>query len=337
MSYDVVVMGGGAAGLSGALALSRARRSVLVVDGGAPRNAPADSVHNYLGREGTTPAELLAGGREEVARYGGEVVRGTVAAVERAGDPAGAPLFRVELSDGRAVEARRMLVAVGLVDELPDIPGVAERWGRDVIHCPYCHGWEVRDQAIGVLGVSPLSAYQAVMFRQWSQDVTLFLHTASEPSDELWDQLVALGIEAVAGEVAALEVEGDRLVGVRMRSGHVFARQAVVVAPRFAAPVEALRPLGLEATDQEVNGQVVGRTLPTECHRCHVGAGRLGGRQRDRLARRRDQCRWGGARHRGRPERRSDRRGHSRGGGCLARRRLPPCAPVRHFATTGPW
>src|SRR3954470_17042604 len=148
--YDVVVIGGGAAGLSAGVALSRARRSVLVVDAGKPRNAPAHGVHNYLGREGSAPADLLADGRAAVAGYGGEVVAGSVVAAERI--PGEEIRFRVVLGDGEVV-ARRLLVATGLVDELPDLPGVRELWGTDVLHCPYCHGWEVRDQAIGILGV----------------------------------------------------------------------------------------------------------------------------------------------------------------------------------------
>src|SRR5215218_455070 len=153
--YDVVVVGGGAAGLSGAVALARSRRSVLVVDAGQPRNAPADGVHNYLGREGTPPAVLLADGRAELA--------GSVTAARRDEDGD----FRVTLDDGREASARRLLVTTGLVDELPELPGLAERWGRDVLHCPYCHGWEVRDQAIGILATGPNAVHQALLFRQW--------------------------------------------------------------------------------------------------------------------------------------------------------------------------
>ncbi|MFP5371096.1 MAG: NAD(P)/FAD-dependent oxidoreductase, partial [Actinomycetes bacterium] len=188
--YDVVVIGGGAAGLSGAVALARSRRTVLVVDAGEPRNAPADGVHNHLGREGTPPGELLAFGRAEVTGYGAEVMDGRVTAVRREDDGG----FVVTLGDGRAVSARRLLVATGLVDELPDIPGVAERWGRDVLHCPYCHGWEVRDQAIGILATGPMAVHQALLFRQLSADVTFFRHTGLElPADEA-EQLAALGI-----------------------------------------------------------------------------------------------------------------------------------------------
>src|SRR6185503_16115235 len=177
-SYDVVIVGGGAAGLSAALTLSRARRSVLVIDAGAPRNAPAGHVHNYLASEGTAPADLLATGRAEVTGYGGEIVTGEVTSAHRLDDGG----FHVVLGD-RIVQARRLLVTTGLVDELPDVAGVAERWGRDVLHCPYCHGWEVRDQAIGVLGSSPFAVHAALMWRQWSADVTLFRHTAPALTD----------------------------------------------------------------------------------------------------------------------------------------------------------
>jgi thioredoxin reductase len=257
--YDVVVVGGGPAGLSGALALSRARRSVLVVDSGAPRNAPAAQVHNYLGREGTPPGELLVTGRAEVTSYGGEVRTGEVLGAEVA--PGG---FRVRLADGGPVHARRLLVTTGLVDELPDVPGVRELWGSGVLHCPYCHGYEVRDQAIGVLSTSPFGVHQALMWRQWSADVTLFLHTGPEPTDEEWEQLAARGISVVSGEVTALQVDGDRLGGVRLAGGQVVARDAVVVAPRFTARSAVLASLGLTATDLEMNGHVIGSAVAAD-------------------------------------------------------------------------
>jgi len=255
-SYDVVVIGGGAAGLSGALTLGRARRSVLVIDAGFPRNAPAAHVHNYLGREGMNPADLLAAGRVEVAGYGGEVVTGTVTSVRPVG---GCDVgFRVELADGCSVEARRLLVTTGLVDELPDVAGLAQRWGRDVLHCPYCHGYEVRDQAIGVLATNPMGVHQALLFRQWSADVTLFLHTAAPVGADEREQLVARGIAVVEGEVAALVVTDDQLSGIQLRSGQVVARQALVVAPRFTARADVLSTLGLETTEMDMNGHTVG-------------------------------------------------------------------------------
>lgn len=239
--YDVVVIGGGAAGLNGALMLARARRSVVVLDAGAPRNAPADAVHGLFGREGMPPAELLERGRAEVRGYGGRVVSGEADEVTRDGDG-----FVVGLVDGRTVRARRVLVATGLVDELPDVPGVRERWGRDVLHCPYCHGWEVRDQAIGVLAGGPMSLHQTLLLRQWSADITYFAHTAEPLTDEEAERLAARGIRVVEGEVAALEVVDDRLVGVRMADGGLVRREALVVGPRMVARVGFLKSLGVE-------------------------------------------------------------------------------------------
>jgi thioredoxin reductase/SAM-dependent methyltransferase len=250
--YDVVVVGGGAAGLSGALALSRARRSILVVDDGTPRNARAGHVHNYLGREGATPAELLASGRAEVAGYGGQFVDGRVARAERVDDG-----FRVVLSGGDSVLARRLLVTTGLVDELPDIPGVAELFGSDVLHCPYCHGWEVRDQSVGVLG-GPFGVHQALMWRQWSADVTLFQHTGPVLTDDEREQLAARDIAVRTGVVEGLELNGGRLSGLRLRDGSVVPRTTLVVSPRFIARAGVLTSLGLETVPQEMNGHVVG-------------------------------------------------------------------------------
>jgi thioredoxin reductase len=244
VKYDVVVVGGGAAGLSGALMLGRSRRSVLVVDAGEPRNAPASGVHGFLTRDGTDPAALLQVGREEVRGYGARVLDGRVASAESVDGG-----FTVTLEDGRRVGARRLLVTTGLVDELPDVPGVRERWGRDVLHCPYCHGWEVRDQPIGILASGPMAVHQALLFRQLTADLTLFLHTAPQPTDEEAEQLAALGITVVEGEVASLEVHEDRLTGVRLQDGEVVPRDAVVVSPRLAARAGILADLGLETTE----------------------------------------------------------------------------------------
>lgn len=243
-SYDVVVAGGGAAGLSGALVLARSRRSVVVIDAGSPRNAPASGVHALLGHDGIRPGELLERGRAEVRGYGGHVVPGEVADVARDGDG-----FEVALADGRTVRARRLLVAAGLVDELPDIPGLRELWGGDVVHCPYCHGWEVRDRAIGVLAGGPLSVHQALLFRQLSADVTYFTHTAPAPAGEQAEQLAARGIRVVAGEVTALEIADGRLTGVRLGDGTVVGRQVLAVGSRMVARAGFLASLGLHPVE----------------------------------------------------------------------------------------
>ncbi|GAA0354419.1 NAD(P)/FAD-dependent oxidoreductase [Actinoallomurus spadix] len=258
--YDVVVAGGGAAGLSGALTLARSRRSVLVVDAGSPRNAPAAGVHALLAREGIPPAELLERGRAEVRGYGGQVVPGEVDAVVREEDG-----FAVTLTGGRAVRARRLLVATGAVDELPDVPGLRERWGRDVVHCPYCHGWEVRDQAIGVLATGPFSVHQAQLFRQLSADVVFFSHTAP-PSEEQTEELAARGVRIVDGKVTALEIAQDRLVGVRLSDGTVVGRAALAVASRITVRAGFLAGLGLRPADhpsgmgQYIPADATGRT-----------------------------------------------------------------------------
>ncbi|MFG1810468.1 NAD(P)/FAD-dependent oxidoreductase [Streptomyces sp. NPDC049040] len=258
--YEAVVVGGGAAGLAGASTLARARRSVLVVDAGRPRNAPAAGVHTYLAREGTPPAALLAAGRAEVAGYGGEIRSGTVTAAERRPDGS----FRVALDDGAAVSADRLLVTTGLTDELPAVPGLAGLWGRDVLHCPYCHGWEVRDRAVGVLATGPLAVHQALLWRQWSDRITVFLHTAQEPDDEACEQLAARGIAVVDGEVARLVADGGRLAAVELVGGRRIACDALAVAPRFTANGGILRDLGLKPEEQEMGGHVLGTRIPAD-------------------------------------------------------------------------
>ena len=257
--YDVIVIGGGAAGLSGAQALVRSRRSVLVIDDGSPRNAPADGVHNFLTRDGVPPREIYAIGRREVEGYGGEFVDGTVATARR--DEQG---FTVELADGTAYRSRRLLVTTGLTDVLPDVPGLAERWGKDVVHCPYCHGWEVRDQAIGVLATSPMALHQVQLFRQLSDDVTLFLHTAPEPTDEQWEELAARGISVVQGKVEQLEVTDDRITGVRLEGGTVVPRQALAIQTTVRARAGFLADLGLEPTLVESNGVEIGTAVQVD-------------------------------------------------------------------------
>ncbi|GAP48388.1 NAD(P)/FAD-dependent oxidoreductase [Streptomyces azureus] len=240
--YAVVVVGGGTAGLSAALVLGRARHHTLVVDAGEPRNAPAAHMQGYLSRDGMPPAEFLAVGREEIARYGVELVRDRVVEVEKGED------FAVVLAGGRTVRARRLIVATGLRDELPAVPGVAERFGRDVLHCPFCHGWEVRDQPFGVLASSPASVHQALIVSQWSKDVRFFLHTVAE--EELSDQdlrrLAAAGVDVVPGEVAGLVAEDDRLTGVRLADGTTHARSVLFVGPRPVPQTGLLERLGAE-------------------------------------------------------------------------------------------
>jgi thioredoxin reductase/SAM-dependent methyltransferase len=256
--YDVLVIGGGAAGLSGALSLARARRRVLVVHDGTPRNKPAGHMHAYLGLDGLPPGELLARGRAEVEGYGAELVEDRVVDARRDGG-----LFRAELAGGRVVRARRVLVATGLADALPDVAGVADRWGRDVLHCPFCHGWEVRDRPVAILNSGPFGVHQALMWRQWTSEVTLLLHTGEDPAPDEWEQLAARGVRVVDGRVAELVVSDDVLTGVRLESGVEVGCEAVVVATGLNARLDGLEGLGLGVEPMTMNDRVVGSRVPS--------------------------------------------------------------------------
>jgi thioredoxin reductase/2-polyprenyl-3-methyl-5-hydroxy-6-metoxy-1,4-benzoquinol methylase len=251
--FDVVVIGGGAAGLSGATALARSRRSVLVLDSGSPRNAPAEGVHGFLTRDGMSPLELLAAGRAEVEHYGGQVVHGPAGTVRTVRGRAGS--FEIIRADGSVVEARRVLLTTGLVDELPAVPGVRELWGGDVVHCPYCHGWEVRDRGIAVIGTSPHSVHQALLFRQLTDDLVYF---AVEPlTGEAVSQLTARGVRIVEGPVAALEIADGHLIGVRRGDGTVVPRTAAVVSPGYTVGAAVVAELGLATVPHPMGGEVV--------------------------------------------------------------------------------
>jgi thioredoxin reductase len=256
--YDVVVIGGGAAGLSAALVLSRARRTVLVVDAGQARNAPATHMHGYLSRDGVAPADFSAAGRREVSGYGGVIVDGMVTDLV----PDGRRGFWVLFADGRRISARRLLVTTGLRDELPDIPGLRERWAIDVLHCPYCHGYEVRDRQLGVLGGGGGAVRYAQIVRQWTHDLVYFtppgLLTATERN-----QLLARAIGIVEGTIEGLVVddEADQLRGVKMQDGCVIPRDALFVPPRFVPNSGLLAHLVAEVDeDGWVTTDATGRT-----------------------------------------------------------------------------
>jgi thioredoxin reductase len=238
---DVVIVGGGAAGLSAALLLTRAHRKVLVIDSGAPRNAPAKHMHGFLSRDGLPPAELLSLGRAEVESYGGEITGGVVTQLV----PAGSSGFWVLLSDGRRISTRRLLIATGLRDELPTVPGLADRWARDVLHCPYCHGYEVRDRQLGVLGGSPETVRYTQIVRHWAKDVVLFV-PAGFLTPIQRTQLLARAIGVVEGDVTRILTEDDHLRAVEMDDGTTVARDVLFVPPRFVPNNDLLIGLGCE-------------------------------------------------------------------------------------------
>lgn len=257
-----MVVGGGAAGLAAALTLGRSRRSVLVVDAGEPRHAPAAHVHSYLGHEGTPPTELYAAGRAEVTAYGVEVVDDRVVDVCAAGSHETS--FVVTTRAGREALARRVVVATGLVDELPELPGLRERWGRDVLHCPYCHGYEVRDQRVGVLATSAMATHQALLFRQLTTEVTVVLHDGAVVDEEQREQLRARGVRVVEERATEVVVEDDRLTGLRLASGEVVGLDALVVSTRMHVRADFLASVGLEPVEAQAGGHVWGTVLPAD-------------------------------------------------------------------------
>ena len=243
--HDVVVIGAGAAGLSAALLLGRARRDVVVIDAGEPRNAPAAHMHGFLSRDGLPPSALLDLGRAEVARYGVRLIRGRVEQIDHAFADHG---FFVRMAGGVVLKARRVLVATGMGDGLPDIPGVRERWGRDLLHCPYCHAYEVRDQPLAVLGTHPGAVHQALLLRQWSDDVVLVRHTLDLTAQDR-EQLAARGVRFAEGEVRQLVVDGDRLRGIELADGRVVPRAAAFLFPRMVPHDTLLTGLGCDKDD----------------------------------------------------------------------------------------
>ncbi|WP_396447587.1 NAD(P)/FAD-dependent oxidoreductase [Actinomadura sp.] len=240
---DVLIIGGGPAGLSAALVLSRARRRVTVVDAGEPRNARAEHMQGFLTRDGLPPARLLEIGRTEVRGYGGEIISGTVE--HAAGDAEEG--FALTLADGTVLRGRRLLVTTGVADVLPDVPGLQDRWGREVQMCPYCHGWEVRDRRLVVLATSPNSVHQASLLRQWSPDVTFL--AAKAPAGDDAARLDARGVRVVEGEARRLVVENDRVTGFELADGSMLPCDAVFVAPEWAAKDGPLTDLGAEIAD----------------------------------------------------------------------------------------
>jgi len=244
--HDVVIIGGGPAGLSAAVMLGRARRSVIVIDERRPRNRRAPHMHGLLGRDGMSPLELLEQGRADAHKYGVEFIDGAATAIERAGDG-----FIVR--GPRDLHARRVIVATGLVDVLPDIPGVEELWGTAAVVCPYCDGWEVRDEPLGVIATSPMSRNQAHLLRQWTSQLTVFgAREAGIPEDEL-TTLAARGI-TLAPPALGIREAGDVVVQTAQGEHHV---KRVFVGARPKPSDTLLAELGC-AMDATPAGPYVG-------------------------------------------------------------------------------
>ncbi|MHB1223812.1 MAG: NAD(P)/FAD-dependent oxidoreductase [Gemmatimonadaceae bacterium] len=236
VAHDVIVVGGSWAGLAAALQLARARQRVLVVDAGLPRNRFAHAAHGFLGQDGKSPAAVLETARAQLLAY---------PTVElRAGEVTGARRrdgrFELTMTPAATLRARRLVLATGVTDELPDVPGLRERWGATVLHCPYCHGFEAADRRLGVLATGDMSIHQALLVADWSADVTLFTNGAVSPDGEQRDALAARGVRVEMRAVAAL-VGGEppSLAGVRLDDGEVVAIDAAFTAPftRMTSPL----------------------------------------------------------------------------------------------------
>ena len=248
--YDAVVVGAGVAGLSSALVLGRSRRHVLILDGGKPRNAPSSGAHGFFTRDGTPPEELLRIGREQLAPY--ENVEYRRARAMKAGGTNGA--FEVVLEDGTTVSARRIVLATGVADELPDRPGFSELWGHGVYHCPYCHGWEVRDRPLAVLNSGEGAADRALFIRNWSRDLVLLTDGPARLDEEDRQRLGALGVPVREERISSLEGDfgrepgaaGGGLERVVFEDGSTLAREGLFYVPPQSQRSALAEDLGCE-------------------------------------------------------------------------------------------
>lgn len=243
-AWDVVVVGGGTAGLSAALILARARRRVLVLDGAAPRNRFAPHLHGVLSRDGYSPLQLVEDGRREVRAADGVVQTAQVTKARRT--TAG---FELSTADGRHIRAGRLIVATGIRDELPAVPGLAEQWGRGVVACPYCDGYEARGSAIGVLAGSPMSLHAAQLLRAYSADLTVFTALLGSVPDEDLRALRVRGIQVDERPVTRVVNEADRLVGLELADGTTVPLDVVFASGRIVPLDDLLRQLGAEQSD----------------------------------------------------------------------------------------
>jgi thioredoxin reductase len=233
--FDAVVVGGSVAGLSAALLLGRACKRVLVCDSGKPRNQIAHASHNYFSRDGIAPAELLQIGREQLQPYDVEIRQGEVINAENLGDyPSGTlrERFQVTLSNGDQFLGRRLLLATGMKDTLPSIEGFAELWGNSVFHCPYCHGWEVRDQPLAIYGKGDAAFEQAFMLTGWSRDLVLCSDGAAELSDEQRQQLLHWGIQIREEKIARLDHQAGKLTGLVFANHETLPRRGILLSPQ---------------------------------------------------------------------------------------------------------
>lgn len=251
MRHDAIIIGGSFAGLSAAMYIARARRSVRVIDAGSPRNRFAAHSHGFFAQDGSEPGAMLATARAQVAAYPtASFIQGE--AVGAAREPDG---FSVTLATGEVLQGARLVLAFGISDELPAIPGVAERWGRSVLHCPYCHGYEFSGRRLGVLSLSPMSPHQAMLIAEWGP-TTFYLNGGSEPDQEPLAALRERGVLIEPDPVRALHGEGARLSAIELEDGRMSAVDALYLGPRTRLNSDIARQLGCEM-EEGASGPVI--------------------------------------------------------------------------------
>ncbi|MEM7052767.1 MAG: NAD(P)/FAD-dependent oxidoreductase [Acidobacteriota bacterium] len=222
--YDAIIVGGGPAGLSAALYLGRARKRVVVLDRGNPRHAVSQAMHNFLTRDGLPPADLRTIAWQQMAAYPSVQRRSaTVERLSRSGER-----WQAELAGEKVITARAALVATGVIDQHPQIPGYQERWGSSIHHCPFCHGWEMRDRPLAVLGSNESAGHIAPLLRSWSRDVVVLTHGEQLPK-ETAEALAALDIPILTSRIERLSGPGSELREILLADGTALEREGLFV------------------------------------------------------------------------------------------------------------
>ena len=244
MQHDALVIGGSFAGLSAAIHIARARRSVCVVDAGAPRNRFADASHGFFGQDGNEPLNMIAAARAQLQRY--PTVRTVAGEAIGASPIAGG--FKVSLACGETLTAAKLVLAFGISDLLPELPGLAERWGKSVLHCPYCHGFEYGGQRLGVIQTMPMSAHQALLIADWGP-TALYLNGGDLPDAQMQGKLARRGVAIEAAPIVALRGDGTALSSMLLTGGREAPIDALYLAPRSRLNSSIAEQLGCAMDD----------------------------------------------------------------------------------------
>lgn len=242
--HDAVVIGGSFAGLSAAIPIARTRRSVRVIDAGSPRNRFAEASHGFFGQDGSNPRAMIANAQAQLGHY--PTARIVAGEAEHARPIAGG--FEVKLRGGDVLTARKLVLAFGVSDVLPELPGLAERWGRSVLHCPYCHGFEYAGRRLGVLQSAPFSAHKALLIAEWGP-TTLYLNGEAAPDAETRAKLAARGVAIEPAPILALQGEGSALSSLRLADGRELGIDALYLAPRTRLNSPIAEQLGCAIDD----------------------------------------------------------------------------------------